>query len=429
MTYRGVKAVLLACCGAGAMLAMMADANAGGFAIREMSSKGQGSSYAGVAAGGDLSSMFWNPATMTQIPGVQAELSAAAVLPSSTNTPAAGSTLGFLGGTGNTANNALVPSGYFSWQFNRDMWFGVSVNAPFGLAVSFPTLWAGRDYAAGDTHLRTYNIAPSFAYRFSDMVSVGFGIQAQYADASLTRGVTLGGPTFLLANIAGTGWAYGFTAGITVTPTPATTLGVGYRSSLNQKINGTMAVPGLLPTVNVSTTLNLPDTVSFGLRQKLTSQWTGLATVEWSNWSRIGTSAVSGALVPTTLPFQYKDGWLLSAGAEYEWDPRLTLRGGVGFEKSPIADQVRIPLLPDNDRYWLSVGTTYKVTSKLSLDAAYSHLFVVNTPINVVPGNPWFNGATAYVGNVSSHIDIVSVALKYRFDDDTAPPKKMLVTK
>ncbi len=67
----------------------------------------------------------------------------------------------------------------------------------------------------------------------------------------------------------------------------------------------------------MSTTLNLPDTVSIGLRQGLTPQWTALATIEWTNWSRIGTSVVSGAPLPTTLPFQYKDGWFFSGGAEY----------------------------------------------------------------------------------------------------------------
>ena len=71
MSYRGVKSLLLACSGVGALLAATVDANAGGFALREQSAYGQGSSFAGVAAGGSLSSMFWNPATMTQVPGIQ----------------------------------------------------------------------------------------------------------------------------------------------------------------------------------------------------------------------------------------------------------------------------------------------------------------------------------------------------------------------
>ena len=47
-------------------LLVNASANAGGFANRQQSVSGQGASYAGVAAGGAPSSMFWNPATMTQ---------------------------------------------------------------------------------------------------------------------------------------------------------------------------------------------------------------------------------------------------------------------------------------------------------------------------------------------------------------------------
>lgn len=231
--------------------------------------------------------------------------------------------------------------------------------------------------------------------------------------------------------MSGHDWGYGFTAGVTLTPTPTTTLGIGYRSGINQKIDGTLGISGV-GSFNVNTTVNLPDTVSVGLRQRLTPQWTGLATVEWTNWSRIGTSVVSGAPAPTVLPFQYKDGWLFSLGAEYMWNEQLKLRGGVGFEKSPITDDVRMPLLPDNDRLWLSAGGTYQWSPKLSFDLAYSHLFMKSTPINITAasGNPW--RATAgfdYVGDVSSHIDIISVAMKYRWDNPAPAPTSTLYHK
>ena len=125
----------------------------------------------------------------------------------------------------------------------------------------------------------------------------------------------------------------------------------------------------------------------------------------------------------TTLPFQYKDGWFFSGGAEYMMNEQLTLRGGVGYEKSPITDDVRMPLLPDNDRYWLSIGASYKLTPKLSFDLAYSHLFVKDTPINVV-GRAIRGSRFAYVGSVDSHVDIISVGLKYRFDEPPPPPPK-----
>ena len=44
---------------------------------------------------------------------------------------------------------------------------------------------------------------------------------------------------------------------------------------------------------SVETTLKLPDIVSLGIRQAVGPQWTLLGTVEWSNWSRIGTTTIN----------------------------------------------------------------------------------------------------------------------------------------
>jgi long-chain fatty acid transport protein len=442
MSYRRVKLLLLACSGVGALLTATVDANAGGFALREQSAYGQGSSFAGVAAGGSLSSMFWNPATITQVPGIQTEMVLTGIMPYSSHTVTSGTFAAF-GGAGDSGNDAVVPAGYASWQINPQTWLGLAVNSPVGLSVSFPDRFAGRTLAA-DTSLKTYNATPSIAYQFNNWISVGAGVQIQYAKADLSTGLPINGlgvVTGGLGNqldISGNGWGYGFTAGVTLTPTPTTTVGIGYRSAIDQKISGTLSLPAgpvfgapFSTPGAVDTTLNLPDTVTLGLRQRLTQQWMLMATVEWSDWSRIGTSNVlqsSGAPATVagkavTLPFQYSDGWFYSLGAEYQWNPQLALRAGVGFEKSPITDQVRTPRLPDNDRTWLSLGATYQWTRSLSFDFAYSHLLVKNTPINISAdsGNPWFSGVS-YVGSVSSHVDIVSLALKYRWDDPAPAP-------
>jgi long-chain fatty acid transport protein len=437
---------------AGAALAVLlmtaASAQAGGFAVREQSAYGQGASYAGIAAGGSVSSMFWNPAAITQLPGVQAELVATGVFPQSTHTVTTG-TFAVLGGAGDSGDNAFVPSGYLSWQLNPNLWLGLSINSPFGLSVSFPDDWAGRNYA-GDTTLRTYNATPMIAWRINDWISIGAGVQIQYGKADFATGLPVNGfgvPPGLgeQLDMSGNGWGYGFTAGVTLTPTPTTIIGVGYRSAINQKIDGTLTLPAgvvfsepLSTPGDVDTTLKLPDILTVSLRQKLGRRWTALATVEWSNWSRIGTSnivqsngapaTVAGTAV--TLPFDYSDGWFYSIGAEYRWNEQLTLRSGVGFEKSPIADGVRTPRLPDNDRFWLSAGLSYNVNKALTFDFAYSHLFVKDTPIDIsaASGNPWFNGVT-YIGSADNQVDIVSVALKYRWDYERPAPVKQLYTK
>jgi len=431
-----MRAVLLACCGV-AFVAATGAANAGGFAIREQSAYGQGSSFAGIAAGGDLSSMFWNPAVLTQFPGTQSSMTFTGILPYAEHSVGAGSTLSPpLGGAGNSAALAFVPGSYMSMQLNPDLWLGLSFNAPFGLSVQFPDAWAGRNYA-GATTLNTYNAVPTIAYRVNNWLSIGVGVQIEYARADLATGLAtgLGNET----DIYGNGWGFGFTAGLTVTPTPTTTIGLGYRSQINQKISGTMQLPPGPPFTpafgstpgDVSTTLNLPDVVTLSLRQRLDPRWTLLGTVEWSNWSRIGTSTIeqsSGAPatiigLPVTLPFQYQDGWFFALGGEYQWTEHATLRAGVGYEISPITDDVRTPRLPDNDRFWVSGGMTYEVMKGMSLHAAYSHIFVRDTSIAVGPGNPWYNPLVpiVYNGNTEPHIDIISVGLSIRFDAPGSP--------
>jgi long-chain fatty acid transport protein len=439
MSIRGLAGLLRAGSALGFLIIASNQANAGGFAVHEQSTYGQGTSFAGIAAGGALSSMFWNPATMTQFAGKGIEVGAAGLFPHAVNTPLPGSTLFALGGTSDVGGDALVPSNYFTYQFSPNLWLGMAVNAPFGLQTAFPFAWAGRDYAGGNTFLRSYNASPSLAYRFNDWISVGIGAQIEYAKAQLSRVLTVSPVVAANAKLRGDGWAFGLTAGVTITPTPTTSIGIGYRSALNQKIDGSLVLDGPVAVFSnpaIHTTLDLPDMVSLGIRQRVTPQFTLLGTAEWTNWSRIGTSNVlqaSGApaLVgasPVRIAFEYKDGWFFSGGAEYQWSDRLTLRSGVAYEISPVTDQVRVPLVPDNNRIWASIGATWQVFKGFSFDLAYSHIWVKDPSINIsaISGNPSFNGAITYIGNVDAHVDVLSLALVYRWGAPEPAPRPII---
>ena len=432
MSRRGWVGVLRAGTALGFLVVAAAQANAGSLAVHEQSAYGQGASFTGIAAGGSLSAMFWNPAVMTQFAGVQTSSSYTGFFPHVVNNPTAGTFLP-LGGTFNTYQEALIPAGYFSYQLNPSLWIGMSLNSPFGLSAGFPESWAGRDYAAGSQSLRTYNAAPSIAYQINNWISVGVGVQIQYAKATFNHGVSFGlglpfAPPGIFpfgdAKLSVDGWSYGFTAGITLTPTPTTTVGIGYRSGIDQKVSGILRTPASVAAAN--TTVNLPGTVSLGIRQRIDPQWTLLGTVEWTDWSRIGTSNVVSAPA-TTLPFQYQDGWFFSLGAEYQASDRLTLRTGFGYEISPVTDQVRTQLIPDNTRFWASLGASWQIFKGLRADLVYSHVFEPSASVNIsaASGNPWFAttktplnpfGVT-YIGNAQSHADILSIGLNWRWDD------------
>ena len=300
MVLRGWASILRAGSALGLLAIATAQANAGGLAAREQSVYGQGSSFAGIAAGGALSSMFWNPATMTQFSGIVSETDVSGIFPYASHTPTSGILSGFPG-TSNVGNAVPLPAGYTSYQLSPDIWVGLSINAPFGLSENFPDNWAGRFYATGDQLLKTYNATPSLAWRINDWISVGVGFQIQYAKAIFEQGLPLGGGPGGVGSqgtLRGSGWAYGATAGVTLTPTPTTTIGLGWRSALNQKIEGTLVTSTSLPattTGSITTTLDLPDIVSLGIRQRVDPRWTLLGTVEWTNWSRIGTSSIVAA--------------------------------------------------------------------------------------------------------------------------------------
>ena len=110
---------------------------AGGFAVREQSAEGQGSSFAGVAAGTNgLSAMFWNPATISQHndQGYTSESNISLILP---NSEAEGAT-GFVGNpdSGNIGVLGIVPASYSVYGLTDEITLGLAVAAPYGLATN-----------------------------------------------------------------------------------------------------------------------------------------------------------------------------------------------------------------------------------------------------------------------------------------------------
>ena len=441
-----IKRVLTAGVAAAALTGSIAGAQAGAFALREQSPVAQGAAFAGVAAGeGGASAMFWNPATMTKLPGWNSQWGFSTVLPNAVVLPLATTpTFGF-GGSGNIGLDAVIPSSYSTYQFNDWLWLGMSVNAPFGLATKAPLNWSGQVYGR-TSEAKTTSIAPTLAIKINDWVSVGASFEAVRMSTRLTSAI--GAPAAAavlpgapLAELKGNSWGYGFTAGITLTPFAGTELGLGYRSQVREDLSGTFinqVAVGALPAAaaiggayGIKSKVTLPDMVTVGLRQRVTNDLTFLAGFEWTHWGRFNSFPVcltspapfAGACpAPLALNFRYSDGWYASIGGEYKWNPALTLRAGLAYEKSPITSTVRSVRLPDSDRVWATLGAGYQISKKLSVDVSYAHIFAKSGTIDIVAGHPAFNGLP-YHATTKGHVDILSAALSYRWDDPgvTAP--------
>ena len=128
-----IRSLTLATISLAALGAATSDARAGAFALREQSATAQGLSFAGAASGsGGLSSMFWNPATITMAPGWQSEFHASVIIPEVKIKPLPPTPTLAFGASGDIGEDAVVPTSYLSYQFNDSLWLGLATTAPFG---------------------------------------------------------------------------------------------------------------------------------------------------------------------------------------------------------------------------------------------------------------------------------------------------------
>jgi long-chain fatty acid transport protein len=393
------------------LLGMISAAHAGGFSLREQSAEGQGASFAGVAAGTEgPSGLFWNPATMTQHTGqgLLSESNVNLIIPYSRakdggtapGVPAAG---GF-DDSGNIGVTAVVPASYWVYDVDGRLVVGASLNAPFGLGTNSDN-WIGSPH--GDrSKAQTYNLTPSAAYKLSEHISIGAGLQIQYMTVDLNSRTPVGDEFF---KADGSALDIGFTAGLLFEPVDGTDIGIGFRSSISHRLKGEGSVAGVFQG-DIFADFKSPETVTLGLRQDIGEDFRLLAGVEWANWSRFEELNIraegSGATVGVTEE-DWNDSWFIALGGEYDFNDQLTLRAGVAFEDSPVPDRTRTPRIPDNDRIWLSVGASYDIAPNMRANFAYSHIFVEDGDVSLAGGG----GLPPLYANFEQSVDIVSASL------------------
>ena len=414
-------------------------AEAGGFGLREQSSYYQGTSFAGTAAGGDgLASMFWNPAAISFNPGLNVEGNVTYIAPHasidvfSATAPITGANLG-TAGVGDIVDNGTLPTFFATYAW--DKWaIGFGLTSPYGLVTDAPCSWSGRYYGCTSS-IFDMNAQLSVAYKVTDWMTIGGGLNVNYINAKLSNAQFAGllpPSNNLYAQVEGDDIGYGVNLGVLFTLAPGTTLGIGYKSQISQTLNGTLdvSVADIVPVrkLNVTAGLTLPDQITASFRSQLDSRWTVLGTVEWTNWSTVQELVVKAYGLPaSTLDLQWNDGWFFSGGVEYQWDPKLALRAGFGYELTPVPDSTRSPRLPDTNRMWLSGGFTYNFTPQFSADFAYTHIFGETSPIFLTPADPANALRGTLIGQVSNgYVDIVSLGLRYKFN---APQAAALITK
>lgn len=359
-----------------------------GFSIYEASVRANGMLGAFSAYADEASTIFYNPAGLGGLEGINVTGGVTMISPRSTFRNL--SPLAPVGQeTAMEKQNFLVPNFYGSYQITDNLTAGIGVNAPFGLGTKWPDDWVGRGSAI-ETSIETIFVTPAVGYELSDTgigdIRLGAGLRiAAHGNVNLSRAVTNFSPegTFALDGELKEP-AFGFNAGIQYEPTDRVTLGFTYRSEVTTEFEGDATFSdlsvGFPSSAQGGAEITLPASYVLALNVEPVEGLTTELDYVWWGWSSYDELAIEfdeaiPALGGDTITSErnYNDSWQLRFGAEYTELPvdGLTVRGGIAYDENPIRDRYVDPTLPDSDRWLFSGGLSYQVNNYLAVDASY----------------------------------------------------------
>jgi long-chain fatty acid transport protein len=403
------------------------EAVASGFMVRENSAENVGVVFAGNASRADeAATVFNNPAGMVRFAAPEIEIGAAVVFPSihfSGSATAAG-IIPIQGTEGGQAGQiAGIPSFYAVLPLSDSLFAGLAVTTPFGNTTNYKSMFVGR-YQGIKTLALSADINPDIAWKVNDKVSIGGGISAQWLKIEQSAAI----PQFLIAQAAvpdayflfnGRGWAVGYNLGLLLQPNNTTRLGFTYRSAIAHNLSGSLDFSNaLIPVVSGPATasgLDMPGTAAASFTHDFTPQWTASAELQFNQWSSFKEVIVTSANGPLSEVEHYRDSWMFSAGAIYHVTNQLALRGGLGWDETPITTHYRTVGIPDATRYMIGAGIGYGFAPGINVDLGYSHYIAashasVTGSVNSI--DP-FTQAVVLSGEYHNSLDFV--ALSFRF--------------
>ncbi|AIR67382.1 long-chain fatty acid transporter FadL [Cedecea neteri] len=422
-----------------AVAIVSSQAYAAGFQLNEFSSSGLGRAYSGEGAVADnAGSASRNPATIMMFD--RPSFSAGAIFVDPDVDISGRSPSGKSLDAKNIAPTAWVPNLHFVAPINEQFGWGASVTSNYGLATEYNDSYAAGSMG-GTTDLTTLNLNLSGAYRLNSNWSFGLGFDAVYAKAKIERyagdlpQLIAGNPASPLtpaqrqaigtlpadtqiAHLKGDKWGFGWNAGILYEINKDNRYGFTYRSEVKVDFDGDYksSLPAAfnpllsnfgLPsgtngaTVPGSLSLHLPEMWELSGYNKVAPKWAVHYSLTYTSWSQFQELKATGSNGQTLFYKDegFKDAYRIALGTTYYMDDNWTFRTGIAFDDSPVPADKRSISIPDQDRLWLSAGTTYAFNKDASVDVGVSYMHGQKVNIEEGPytfkseGKAWLYGA------------------------------------
>ena len=283
---------------------------------------------------------------------------------------------------------AIQPGGYFyaTRAISKRLSLGLALTTPYGYHTKWPDTWEGRAVVQ-ESQLSTYFAQPTVGFRLNDNFSAGVGFVYAFGKYTQRRALGQYDDPAAQYQTSSTGSGYGLNLGLYGRTGDNLAFGISYRSGLKLNMNtGTATATGvpardaaLTPaSAGLSTQLNLPNTLSVGIADRITKNLLLTFDFTLSGWSTLDSLnlnvAASGATPARriTSARRYEDALAFRIGTEYRAGSKLTVLAGLQYAETPVRDEYINPEFVDANRLGASAGLCYQLTSQLSLEGAYA---------------------------------------------------------
>jgi len=342
--------------------------------VLQQGARASGQAEAFAAQADDPSAIWYNPAGLTQLEGNHFAGGGYLVVPDEH----------FEGPAGRASMHQLsfLPHVYVESDLGLDNFrFGLGINNVFGLHED----WGHSGpletiFTKG--HLYLINIEPTVAYKITDSLSVGVGLNVYYGSLDIEHKQPLGPPPIPLGNfrVHGTDTAVGASPGLMWKIDERNTLAAFYHTPFTLDIRGPADVTGArIPTIGPSrstASVNIPQIAGIGYAVRPVPQLKLEADAVWSNWSTLQQIRLhsSNPAFNAAIPTLYHDSWSFRFGTQYDLTKNWSIRGGYAYGTAAAPEATFSPLVPDSNYHLFSAGLGYS-TDTWSIDAAYLFIF------------------------------------------------------
>jgi len=237
------------------------------------------------------------------------------------------------------------------------------------------------------------------------------------------------------AGLKGSGWGYGWKAGVIFQPNQDLRIGLAYSAAMTMTLKGdaSFSYPAAMPPTDLAALtgaglrngqgqadLALPATASLGFDWKASPTFALQGEVARTTWSRFKELRVKfdTGLADSVTDEGWNDTTFVSLGGTWKLNQDWVFRAGLGFDKSAVDDAHRTPRIPDNDRKWVSFGASYTISKKVSVDVGYSRLLIGDGKVMLTSGTTAADPNLTrgnLDGTIQAAINILGASLRYSF--------------